>query len=170
MWCGRKSTGTGLKPTVLIRTQTFWTSAFSSENYLFSSVSQSCLTLWNPMDCSSPGSSLPGILQARILEWVAMPCYREFSRPRNRTLISSSLMHWQASSLPLAPTWEALSYLRRTIPLQMPYLSLIATAASPMSWTVHRHTRQPNQTLYLFLMFLLLNSTPILPLSQVRNP
>ena len=72
-------------------------------------------------------------------------------------------MDWQASSLPLAPTWEALSYLRRTAPLQMPYLSLIATAASPMSWTIHRHIRQPNQTLYLFPMFLLLNSTPILP-------
>ena len=29
-----------------------------------------CLTLWDPMDCSSPGSSVHGILQARILEWV----------------------------------------------------------------------------------------------------
>ena len=55
MWCGRKSTGTGLKPTVLIRTQTFWTSAFSSENYLFSSVSQSCLTLCDPIYCSTTG-------------------------------------------------------------------------------------------------------------------
>ena len=34
---------------------------------------QSCLTLCNPMDCSPPGSSVHGILQARILEWVAMP-------------------------------------------------------------------------------------------------
>ena len=34
---------------------------------------QSCLTLCNPMDCSLPGSSVHGILQARILEWVAMP-------------------------------------------------------------------------------------------------
>ena len=33
---------------------------------------QSCLTLCNPMDCSPPGSSVHGILQARILEWVAM--------------------------------------------------------------------------------------------------
>ena len=32
---------------------------------------QSCLTLCDPMDCSSPGSSVHGILQARILEWVA---------------------------------------------------------------------------------------------------
>ena len=34
---------------------------------------RSSLTLWDPMDCSPPGSSVHGILQARILEWVAMP-------------------------------------------------------------------------------------------------
>ena len=37
---------------------------------------QSCLTLFDPMDCSPPGSSAHGILQARILEWVAMPSSR----------------------------------------------------------------------------------------------
>ena len=37
---------------------------------------QSCLTLCGPMDCSLPGSSVCGILQARILEWVAMPFSR----------------------------------------------------------------------------------------------
>ena len=42
---------------------------------------QSCLTLCNPMDCSLPGSSLHGILQARILEWVAMSSSRESSDP-----------------------------------------------------------------------------------------
>ena len=36
-------------------------------------VAQSCLTLCDPMDCSPPGSSVHGILQARTLEWVAMP-------------------------------------------------------------------------------------------------
>ena len=39
-------------------------------------VAQSCLTLCDPMDCSPPGSSVPGILQASILEWVAMPSAR----------------------------------------------------------------------------------------------
>ena len=38
--------------------------------------SQSCLTLPNPMDCSLPGSSVHGIFQARILEWVAIPSSR----------------------------------------------------------------------------------------------
>ena len=35
-------------------------------------VAQSCLTLSDPMDCSPPGSPIPGILQARVLEWVAI--------------------------------------------------------------------------------------------------
>ena len=37
-----------------------------------SEVAQSCLTLCDPMNCSLPGSSLHGILQARVLEWVAI--------------------------------------------------------------------------------------------------
>ena len=41
----------------------------------------SCLNLWNSMDGSPPGSSVHGILQARILEWVAMPSSRGSSQP-----------------------------------------------------------------------------------------
>ena len=48
----------------------------------------SCLILCDPMDCSPPGSSVPGILQARILEWVAMPSSRESSQPRDQTQVS----------------------------------------------------------------------------------
>ena len=40
---------------------------------------QSCLTLCDPMDCSPPGSSVHGILQARTQDWVAMPSSRESS-------------------------------------------------------------------------------------------
>ena len=40
-------------------------------------VTQSCLTLCEPMDWSPPGSSVHGILQARILEWATMPSSRE---------------------------------------------------------------------------------------------
>ena len=39
-------------------------------------VTRSCLTLCNPMDCSPPGSSVHGIFQARMLEWVAIPSSR----------------------------------------------------------------------------------------------
>ena len=42
---------------------------------------QSCLTLCDPMDCSPPGSSVHGILQARILKWVAMPSFRDLPDP-----------------------------------------------------------------------------------------
>ena len=49
---------------------------------------QSCPTLCDPMDCSSPGSSVHGILQARILEWVAVPSSRGSSPPRVWTRIS----------------------------------------------------------------------------------
>ena len=48
---------------------------------------QSCLTLYNPMDYSSPGSSVHGIFHARILEWVAMPSSRGSSRLRGGALV-----------------------------------------------------------------------------------
>ena len=51
-------------------------------------VAQSSPTLCNPMDYSPPGSSVHGILQTRILEWVAVPFSRGFSRPRDRTQVS----------------------------------------------------------------------------------
>ena len=51
-------------------------------------VAWSCPTLCNPTDCSLPGSSVHGILQAGILEWVAMPFSRGSSQPRNRTQVS----------------------------------------------------------------------------------
>ena len=67
---------------------------------------QLCLTLCNPMDCSPPGSSVPGILQARILEWVAIPSSRGSSQHRDRTLVSytSCKEHWEAGSLSLTPS------------------------------------------------------------------
>ena len=51
-------------------------------------VAQSCLTLCNSMICSLPGSSVHGILQARILETVAIPFSRQSSQPRHRTQFS----------------------------------------------------------------------------------
>ena len=49
---------------------------------------QSCPTLCSPMDCSPPGSSVPGILQARILKWVTIPSSRGSSRVRDQTCVS----------------------------------------------------------------------------------
>ena len=54
------------------------------------------LSRCDPMDCSPPGTSVCGILQARILEWVAMPSSRRSSRPRDRTHVSlvSCISRW----------------------------------------------------------------------------
>ena len=49
---------------------------------------QSCLTLFNSMDHSPPGSSVHGILQARTLEWVVTPSSRGSSQSRDQTHIS----------------------------------------------------------------------------------
>ena len=51
-------------------------------------VAQSYLTLCNPMDCSQPGSSVHGISQARILEWVAISFFRRSSQLRDQTCVS----------------------------------------------------------------------------------
>ena len=48
-------------------------------------IAQSCPTVCTPMDCSRPGSSVCGILQARILEWVAIPSCMGSSCPRDQT-------------------------------------------------------------------------------------
>ena len=64
---------------------------------------QSCLTLCNLTDCSPPGSSVHGILQARILEWVAVPPSRRSSLLRDGACISFTYLHGQVGSLPLAP-------------------------------------------------------------------
>ena len=60
-------------------------------------VAQSRMTLCDPMDCSLPGSSVHGILQARILEWVAVP----FSRASSQIETRSPIL--QVDSLPSEP-------------------------------------------------------------------
>ena len=57
-------------------------------NYCVCSVAQSCLTFCDPMDYSLPGSSVHGILQARILEWVTVYSSRGSSCLRDRTCVS----------------------------------------------------------------------------------
>ena len=51
-------------------------------------ISQSCPTLCDPMDSRPPESSVHGILQARILEWVSIPFSRGSSQPRDQTWVS----------------------------------------------------------------------------------
>ena len=82
---------------------------------------QLCLTLCDPMDCGPPGSSVHGILQARVPEWVAMPSSRESFWPRDWTRHLLRLLHWQVDSLPIAtmeaPAWSLLTTKLRPDPL-----------------------------------------------------
>ena len=59
-----------------------------------SEVAQSCPTLCDPMDCSLPGSSVHGILQAIVLEWIAIPFSRGSSWPGDRTWVSHIVDRW----------------------------------------------------------------------------
>ena len=54
----------------------------------YSEVAQSCLTVCNPVDCSLPCSSVHGIFQARVLEWVAISFSRGSSQTRDQTQVS----------------------------------------------------------------------------------
>ena len=100
---------------------------------------QSCPTLCNPMDHRPPGSSDHEILQARILEWAAMPFSRESSRPRNPICVSCVycitgifFIHWA--------TWET------------HYVGLFANKSSAVtkSWLrrwINTHTQTHTQSL-----------------------
>ena len=69
-----------------------------------SEVSQPCLTLCDPMDYSLPGSSVHGIHQARVLEWVAISFSRGSSQPRDRTWVSLTAgRHFTIWATPLPP-------------------------------------------------------------------
>ena len=69
-----------------------WRNSYSTKDFWtelnWTDVAHSCLTLCSPVDCSPPGSSVHGILQARILEWVAISFSRGSSQPRDRTQVS----------------------------------------------------------------------------------
>ena len=67
-------------------------------------VTQSCLTLCDPMDCSLPGSSVHGILQGRIVEWVAIVFSRGSSWPRDLTWVFCITV-WATSSVKFIPRY-----------------------------------------------------------------
>ena len=86
------------------------------------------------MDCSLPGSSVRGILQARILEWVAMPSSRGSFWPRDRTHSPLILLHSQAGSLLLAPPGKP--------------KSVIKWSCSVLSDSLRPHGLQPTRLLH----------------------
>ena len=87
----------GIKPASLMSpaleggfftTSTIWEAHIWYESESESEVAQSCPTLCDPIDCSLPGSSVHGIFQAIVLEWIAISFSRGSSRPRDRTQVS----------------------------------------------------------------------------------
>ena len=107
------------------------------------SVSQSCLTLCDPMNCSLPGSSVHGILQARILEWVAISFSGGSSRSGDRTCMScvscigrQILYHWA--------TWEALWHRISTNECYASVTILVITVIqrAQSSWLPHLQMRK----------------------------
>ena len=91
----------------------YWVTSLCCCCYL---VTQSCLTLCDPVACSLPGSSVHGISQARKLAWVALSSSRGSSRPRDQTHVSCigrQILHlWVTREAPDF-TWISLfSYLR----------------------------------------------------------
>ena len=75
------------------------------------SAAQSCLTFCDPKDCSPPGSSVLGIFQARILEWVANS---NIGVAQGLKQHLPGLLHWQTDSLPLSHFGSTLSTYRWT--------------------------------------------------------
>ena len=86
------------------------------------SVIQSCLTRCDPVDCNPPGSSVPGILWARILKWVAISFSRDSSQTRDWTYVSCIsrwiLYHWATREA--LPLWSWLLSCRLSQGLQKP--------------------------------------------------
>ena len=101
----------------------FWKFPHRKEITLVVLVTQSCPTFCDPMVCILPGSSVPGILQARILEWVAIPFSRgspnPWIKPRSSTLQADSLL-----SEPLETSWDTSSCL---------FLLSVLSGTSPLS-------------------------------------
>ena len=98
---------------------------------------QSCPTLCNPTDCSPPGSSVHGILHARILEWVAMPSSKRSSQPRNWADVSG-LLHCR-QILSCWATGEALIPDSLYLLLSYPILPLPQVNSSFLSVSVGLH-------------------------------
>ena len=110
-------------------------------------VTQSCPTPYDPIDCHPPGSSVHGMLQARILEWVAIPFSRGSSWPRDQNSVSCTVGRFFTI---WATNWERLKdshfFLRRKQSHQQQYIWSAAQLIMSMfrqkkTWTVPSHRR-----------------------------
>ena len=124
-----------------------------------------CAQLYDPMHCSPTGSSFHGILQARILEWVAMPSSRGFSWPRDRTHVSyisctsrQVLYHWyHLGSLPYDPAIPLMGiYMKKKTKKQK-------KNRKTLSW---KYTN----TTFIAALFTIKKTTQIMEITQCPSP
>ena len=90
---------------------------------------QSCLTLCNP-----PGSSVRGLLQARLLEWVAHALLQRIFPTQGLNPHLLHLLHWQAGSLPLVPPGKPSKVKDKTGRLTLPDSKIYETTAIKTVW------------------------------------
>ena len=109
-------------------------------------VAQSCLTLYNPMDCSQPGFSVHGILQARILEWIAIP----FSKAKNKWNIKIKLQ----SKINLAIQMYIISFLN----IFKIYCTCMTYMEQWKAYLFYIYIIYTNFILYIYMYLLLLFS------------
>ena len=77
-----------LMSTCIVKQVLYHQCYLGSLRYMCSVLVAQSFLLCDPMDCSLPGSSVHGVFQAKILEWVVIPFFRGFSQPRDRTQVS----------------------------------------------------------------------------------
>ena len=109
---------------------------------------QLCPTLCNPMDCNPPGSSLHGILQARVLQWVAISFSRESSQPRDWTWVSCvpgrCFNLWATREAPTSQPgvkschWEFYSFKGTTSHCLQPSTKSQRIKLNPYSWKLRK--------------------------------
>ena len=105
-------------------------------------VTQSCPTIWDPMDFR-----VHGILQARILEWVAVPFSRVSSQPRDQTQVS----HIAGGFFTSWASREALIYVKNLADVQTPGQQVLCISYCPHLYHLHFH--HSNTTFFFFFFF-----------------
>ena len=126
------------------RMNMFWGSEVLHWTPVLCLITQSCPTLWDPMDGSPPGSSIHGILQARIQEWVAIPSSRGSSQPRSPTLQADSLLSEPSGKTMNTGSGEAIpspgfNYWDLPDPGIKPGSHALQADSLPVHWTPSRH-------------------------------
>ena len=153
-----------------------WHGQLHTQNLFFSQpvlptvafITQSCLTLCNPMDCT-----VPGILQARILEWADFPASGASSQPRDQTQVSHIVggffTSWATREAPRI--LEGVAYLfssGSSRPRNWTGVSLIAEG-SFTNWAI-REAVLPDKIVPVFLVTTLLPSSPPITMNADLSP